>query len=111
MGRVITTKKMLERMDTGRPFSMRWVTYDRKRRKGGRILEVSEARLTQPGQQRKAGRPLTPIEKTKAAGKRANHRKWYTRNIAVLHQGEETGEIIKFHPPLVLEFNGMDVIE
>lgn len=110
MDRLITTKKMLEIMETGATFSMRWVTYDRKRRKGGRILEVKEARLTQPKRKRERGRPLTHIEKKKIF-KVANHRKWYTRNIVVLHKGEETSEVVKFHPPLVIEFNNFTVIE
>lgn len=107
---LITTKKMLEIMETGATFSMRWVTYDRKRKKGGRILEVKEARLTQPRKKRERGRPLTQIERKKIF-KAPNHRKWYTRNLVVLQNGEETSEVVKFHPPLVIEFNNYTVIE
>lgn len=97
-------------MESGATFSMSWVTYDRKRKAGGRVLEVKEAKLTQPKEKRQKGRPLTKIERHKTF-KSPNHRKWYTRNLVVFEDGQETSEVVKFHPPLVIEFNNMTVIE
>lgn len=105
---MITTKDILEEMKTGNIFSCRVVTYDRKRKTGGKILEIHQAVLVQKEER---DRPMTNIEQKQLQKKRgANHRKHYTRNIKLCVDGIPTEQIVKIHPPLILEFNGKDVL-
>lgn len=114
----ITVRDMLAEMETGNPFSMTFVTYDRKRKKGGRIEDIGEAVLLKRDPKATndifANRPATPHErrvKKLAELRRApKHRKWYTRNIRLLLNGHPTSEIRKIHPPLVTTFNHKTVV-
>ncbi|PHN06942.1 hypothetical protein CRP01_09000 [Flavilitoribacter nigricans DSM 23189 = NBRC 102662] len=109
---------MLATMETGRPFSLTFVTYDRKRKCGGRIEDIAEAVLLHRDPESTtdtfANRPATPHEKKvqQLAELRRDpgHRKWYTRNIRLLVNGHPTGEIRKIHPPLVAIFNQKIVV-
>lgn len=105
---------MLSQMETGNPFSARIVKYDRKRKKGGEVMDIKEARLLLPKKKEKAekqlGRKLTGKEEEQweadNASRIPNHRKHYTRNIRLLADGVATNQVIKIHPPLVIKFNG-----
>jgi hypothetical protein len=122
MSKIITVKAALEIMDSGATFSLTCVTYDRTRKKGGKLLEIEEARIdkkmtndpmTNDGA---ATRPPTDFEAKLAAlqdpdtGKNPNHQKWYTRNIRPLANGHPLTDLVKIHPPLLLQFNGMQVV-
>lgn len=114
----ITVKDMLAQMETGKVFSLTFVTYDRRRKRGGSIEDIAEAVLLQhdPTATNEifANRPATPHEKKVqqlAELRRApDHHKWYTRNIRLLVNGHPTGEIRKIHPPLVTRFNQKTVV-
>ena len=103
-------------MDSGATFSMKVVAYDRRRKKGGEIIEYSEAELARKNKEIElvlGQRAMTPIEVKKQqllASRDPHHKKWYTRNIRVLQNGHPTSLIKKIHPPLVLEFNGQKVV-
>lgn len=112
----ITVKDMLLEMETGAPFSCTVVSYDARRKEGGKVVEYTEAQLlaTEP-KPNAAGRPLTQVEewterKANASRKAPGHRKWYTRNIRVLQNGHPTSIIRKIHPPLVVLFNQKIVV-
>ena len=111
----ITLLDMLKQMKTGEPFSCTVVTYDRKRSKGGTIIEYGEARLYEPRAQQAATRAATRVEQLREELKsshtrRPNHGKYFTRNIQLLINGHPTSEIRKMHPPLVVIFNNEIVI-
>lgn len=114
----ITVRDMLAKMETGSPFSISYITYDRQRKRGGRIEQFTEAVLLQrpeedttplPGQ-----RMPTPTErkriKLEQLRRDPNHHKWYTRNIQLLVNGHPTGQHLKIHPPLVILFNDQIVV-
>jgi hypothetical protein len=130
--KIITVKQCLEIMDSGKPFYCLVVTYDRQRRKGGRIMEM-DAQIEKKGahdwqlpsreigtrpeeQPAAAARPMTDYEAKLAAlsapddtSRNPNHKHWYTRNVRVLVNGHPT-DIVKIHPPILWEFNGMQVV-
>lgn len=112
---MISIPEILKHLESGKPFSCRVISFDQKRGTGGKIKFYEEAKLVQKEEvpTEKAGRPLTAFEQKQAKievlKKNPNHRKWYTRNIRILHNGLETMEIKKIHPPLIIEFNGQKV--
>jgi len=114
----ITVKAMLSQMESGDPFSITFVTFDRQRKKGGKVHTYGEAVLVLTTKVAKKAsevdRAPTSIERKKAkleTLKRApNHHKWYTRNIQLLVNGHPTGERRKIHPPLVITFNNKIVV-
>ncbi len=105
-------------MHAGEVFSLKVVSYDRRRRdKCGQVQEYKEAMLVwgDGGSDRASKQPergLTALERAViGAGvevdrRNPNHADWYTRNIRILQQGQETEMIRKIHPPLIIEFNG-----
>ena len=106
---------MLEQMSTGCTFSLTYITYDSKRKKGGKIISYLEARLAKSEEQPKS-RGRTQLEETKQrtaeikAGRDPRHHKWYTRNIVVMQNGVPTSLVRKIHPPLVTIFNDQIVV-
>lgn len=120
MSNYITERDMLEVMETGRAFSCLAVSYDVKRKTGGKVLHYPEAVLVQASKEAKANarRTLTPAEQRamearNAAGgtpRNPHHRRFYTRNIRILQDGQPTMIQRKVHPPLIIEFNGKRVL-
>lgn len=114
----ITVRDMLSEMETGAVFSLTFVTYDRKRKRGGRIEEIAQAVLLKHDPKATndifAGRPATPreqkVQQLAELRRAPQHHKWYTRNIRLLVNGHPTGEIRKIHPPLVALFNQKIVV-
>jgi len=110
---MITIKNILSYMESGKPFSLTLISYDRKRKKGGQKISYPEAILVQK-EQKQTNRTLTKIEQQKQQlaklKKNPNHRKWYTRNIRILQDGHHTSLIKCIHPPLIIEFNGEKVV-
>lgn len=91
--------RKLDRRGYAQPFSLRFVTYDRARRTGGRIVDVPWAVLNTAEQAR-----VEEIEKM-GKGKQPRHFVNQTRNIKL-----KDGEIRKVHIQLITMFNGMRVI-
>jgi hypothetical protein len=132
----ITEREMLRVMEDGKPFALRYVTYDAGRRKGGAVREIAEAVLCNGAQDREDGagesagssvRPLTDAELAAlqsgggaqvqagagsgpGAPRNPRHSHWYTRNVRVLQAGVPTSLVRKIHPPLVLTFNDKRVL-
>ena len=89
-------KTMAMRGDDGQriPFSITFVTCDLKKDEGGNKIHLSEAVLV--GGSNSASRSKNP-----------NHYENYTRNIRTV-AGDR---LIKIHPLLVTEFNGMKLCQ
>lgn len=116
--RMITIGKCLEWMHSGKPFSLKVVSYDSRRpKKSGRVLEYQEAVLMwgDGGSDRTASaseRQPTDLERALMGAlgtpdkRNPNHSEWYTRNIRILQHGEPTAMLVKIHPPLIIQFNG-----
>lgn len=116
--RMITIGQCLERMHAGEVFSLKVVSYDRRRRdKSGQVQEYAEGVLVwgdggSDRTDRKPERAPTVLERALAGGdaeidrRNPNHAHFYTRNIRVLQNGSPTEMIRKIHPPLIIEFNG-----
>ena len=114
----ITVRDMLAQMETGALFSISYLTYDRQRKRGGRVEQYSEAVLLRRPEERTAPtageRTPTTIERKRKqlAQLRRNpqHHRWYTRNIQLLVDGHPTSQHRKIHPPLVILFNSQIVV-
>lgn len=113
----ITEREMLRRMESGEVFSLRYVSFDRQRRKGGKVKHIEQAVLLHATKEAStaARRPLTPSEHVAVTvdvnkKKDPNHPGWYTRNVRVLQDGAPTAIVRKVHPPLVLSYNEMRVL-
>lgn len=107
-------------MASGKTFQLKVVTYDKKRKKGGDILEYEEAVQVIKREEAEADiqRPMTRIEKMKHDlhehdsdnSRNPSHGEHYTRNINVLQEGRPTAIVRKIHPLLVIEFNHKKVV-
>jgi hypothetical protein len=84
------------------PFSLRFVTADRKRDTGGEIIAVKNA-VKCVG--KKNGEVVFLGKEITAPRRNAHHWENSTRNIAL-----ENGGIRKIHIRLIIEFNGQKVI-
>lgn len=123
MTTTISIKEVLDYMHSGKPFvNMKVVTYDKRRKdRSGQILHIPEGVLVwgegdpkpAPAQ---GERPMTALETALSGFERVpleedkrnpNHARWYTRNIRQFVGGQPTESIIKIHPALIIEFNGL----
>jgi hypothetical protein len=112
----ISIKEALAYMESGKIFSCKVVSYNRKSDKGGEIKHYPEALLLRQVEETQTNdRPMTTIERLQAKiempklHKNPNHHIHFTRNIRDVQDGHPTGIIYKIHPPLLLEFNGLTV--
>ena len=110
-------KTILHIMASGELFSCKVVKYDRKRKTGGQILEIVSAKLVSAEKKEKqqaatpATRAATPMEQLQQKrSKKPHHFRWFTRNIRLYTAGLPTSQILKIHPPLIIEFNGNQVV-
>lgn len=110
-------------MHSGAVFSLVVVSYDERRKdKCGRLLEYDEAVLVWGDKTDKPAEPQplrserapTPLERSllpdtpAPATRKPNHAQHYTRNIRILMQGQPTEVIVKIHPALIIQFNGIN---
>ena len=110
----ITTRKMLQEMQNGEPFTITVTTFDKRRKeKSGKVINYEGILCKKEEKPDIEGRPLTQHEAKKDELERLrrnpNHYDNYTRNLQVCVNGFPTSERRKFHPPLVSRFNGMVV--
>lgn len=112
---MLSIRQCLEIMHSGAIFSMKVVTYDRRRKsKSGRVIEIAEAKLVwgdgEAKKENKGERAPTALEKSLMASnvnrRDPNHSWHYTRNIRLYNDGAPTESMMKIHPPLIIEFNG-----
>ena len=95
-------RELLEWMDSGRHFSLTYVTADRKKGTGGDLVSIPRA--TKTGHRAKDGQKLTPAVIRQAA-KNPNHSEHFTRNIVLPNR-----EVRKVHIDLITHFNGKKVL-
>jgi hypothetical protein len=115
---MISIAKCLEVMHSGATFSLKVVTYDKRRKdKSGKVLGCPSAVLVwgnlQKGKKVEMEREMTALERSMLGDpgqqlirRKPNHADHYTRNIRIVIDGLPTESIIKIHPPLIVEFNG-----
>jgi len=116
MPETITIRECRKIIDSGETFSYKRVTYDRQKRKGGKVEECLEARKFMK-RWTVDGERWTDEEISEAILEEINpenpkdprHFDNYTRNIQKLVDGRPIRGIFKLHPPLLIEFNGMKV--
>lgn len=104
-------------MHSGEVFSLRVVSYDRRRKdKCGQVQEYREAVLVwgdggNDRARKKGERQPTALEKSLMTpiadiSRNPEHGVHYTRNIRILMDGQKTEVMRKIHPALIIEFNG-----
>lgn len=120
---IITTSKALQIIQSGQPFTFQCVTCDRARKRGGKIIE-GEAKLLikheapEIDEGPAAARPMTDTEAKRASlslptpdnSRNPNHHLHFTRNIVMLADGHPVHPPLKIHPPLLIKFNGLEVV-
>lgn len=117
---MISIAQCLEKMHAGAVFSLRVVSYDRRRKdRTGQVQVYHEAVLVwgDGGKDRtlpQGEREQTLLERSLIGAaeqpdwkRDPNHATHYTRNIRVLVDGQPTEAIKKIHPALIIEFNGL----
>ena len=80
----ITLEEVIQTMNSGATFSIRYITHDASRKKGGKIKEFQEATATA-----KSG---------------------MARNIRIIQNGNETGMVVKVNIPLIISFNNKNLL-
>lgn len=106
----ITLKDIVAQMQTGEVFSCTVISYDKKRKTGGRVLEYAQLRLVGFDRKEKKSRPETRLETLQRKTKAPRHYKHFTRNAQILVNGHPTSQVVKIHPPLVTKFNQQIVL-
>lgn len=101
MSTMIKLNDALKQMETGKPFSMTFVTLDVKRGTGGKLSEVDECILVQ-----KKAAATAPMRKPK---RNPEHWTNQTRGFKRLVAGYPTSSVRKFHIFLITKFNGQTV--
>lgn len=99
-----TFRTMLQEMNTGRPFTCRFITYDQARKRGGDVRTV-QAQILEPPNTK--ARPFTPAE---ASERKTKLLPRHARRVALLVDGHPTEQIRTLHIPLIIEFNGKPVV-
>lgn len=98
----------LKIMDNGEVFSIEYVTFDKKRKTGGRIKYYPEAKLLKSAKSTISGSTKSTSIKAKKSTN-PNHWDNATRNIKILIDGVETSGNKKLHIFLILKLNGKRV--
>ena len=106
---IIKLKDVLQQMDTSaEPFSIAFVTFNRKRKEGGEVKRYTNCISTgtrNKGERKPTANPVT-VAPANATSKRPDHFRNATRNLQLL----PSRQIRKLHILLITEFNGKKVI-
>ena len=113
-GAFVTVREMMDEMRSGNAFSITWVTADRKKETGGKVLHLINAVLVQRDSKAKkrVGSAVvsnaTVVDDEYLSGKR-NPRHYENDTINIMKRG--TQQIRKAHVMLITVFNGKPVID
>lgn len=102
----ITFEDALALIDTGKCVSLSYVSFDKKRKTGGKLKVLNEAVVTNP----KSERRNTSQPGTKSSKVSPNNKENSTRNFYKCINGKPTNSIRKVHVILMLEINGMQIM-
>jgi len=101
----ITLAEVIDKMDAGDVFSIRFVTCDHKKDSGGELVDIYKA--VKNGSVKKEHRVQSSLQPvSRLLLKDPNHFENSTRNIKILNNGE----IRKLHIRLIRRFNGRVVL-
>jgi len=106
--KTITMKEMLETMESGNPFSVSFVTFDRQRKTGGKVRQIKQAILNKHIQKDSSSTDEQPKPQKKERvreSRNPHHFENSTRSIRILVNGCKTSTVKKLHIFLVLKFN------
>jgi hypothetical protein len=98
---IISLRDATRHIDSGKPFTCKVVKYNAQRKTGGQIMDV-EGIL--------AKKAYSVTDRPVLERKYQNHHEHYTRNIALTVAGYPTSQIVKIHPPLIIEFEGKELV-
>ena len=96
----VNLRDALAEMKEDKTFSIKFVSYDKKRKTGGIVKYFPEVKLIQKN------KTDSTNSKTQGKTKRTNSYVNATRSIKVFVDGVESSTIRKFHIFLLLEING-----
>jgi hypothetical protein len=101
----ITLKEALSQMDTGKKFSISFITFDKRKDEGGELIEVASAHKHNwvSPEEFKKQQQIQPA--SRMAKKNPRHYQNSTRNIIL-----PGSEVRKVHIRLIRKFNGMVVL-
>lgn len=114
--KTITITDMLNQMNKGEVFSITVCSYDKKRKTGGKVKEYPEAIISTDDAVKDLRNnvakkyQLLEVGKKVIKSKNPHHYKNYTRNIGIVQDGHLTSIVHKIHIPLVIKFNGLEVV-
>lgn len=97
-----TYRSMLAEMNAGRPFTVRFITYDKRRQRGGQVRQVQAQVIEKPT----ASADQPPASAPSRSPGQARH----TRRVVLLVDGHRTEQVRTLHIPLIVEFNGQAVM-
>lgn len=103
---MITIETALNTIDTGEVVSLTYVSFDKRRKTGGKKKFLEQAVVTNP---RKPKSELSPLNKSERSVS-PNNKKNSTRNFRKCINGKPTNAIRKVHVFLILEVNGQKVM-
>ena len=98
----IRLAEALERMETAEvPFTLRFVTCDKRRKTGGRVVEWENCRLSSPRRAR-----VLPVAATVPSARAQRHYRNATRNLVVGKSSQRR----KVHIWLLLSLDGVKIV-
>lgn len=98
----IRFEEAIDLIDSGAVVSLKYVSYDHKRKNGGVIKTLDEAVVTKQKSIRKSEAPKTAAK--------SNHYENSTRNLFVCIEGKPTSAVRTIHLYLLLFVNGKKVM-
>lgn len=101
---VISFENAINLLESGKPVTVRYVSYDKRRKTGGKIKD-HQVVITRMKSDR-----VTPEEARKKSDKAQNHYDNSTRNCFQCIDDEITMSVKTIHLPLMLQINNMDVM-
>lgn len=98
----IELKKVLQIIHGGDWCSLRFLTADVNRGRGGEVIEIAKARLSR----RYKAKSESPLNSNSdEVSRRPNHREHFTLNMEMFNK-----KIRKVHPILITHINNMEVV-
>ena len=98
-------KQVLEIIESRDWFSCKFITANQAKKTGGEVRELKRVRLMAGEPRNVKSEPGDPSAHRARQKKAAEHNYHFTRNLQT-----RTGDIIKVHPLLIFEINGIPVL-